>query len=66
MPPARRKTAKKSSSLAAMEARSVDAIPRGEGWHYEPKWDGFRCLQQPNLVMAGLDPATHPLRKSVS
>jgi ATP-dependent DNA ligase len=28
----------------AMEARSVDAIPRGEEWQYEPKWDGFRCL----------------------
>jgi ATP-dependent DNA ligase len=29
---------------AAMEARSVDAIPRGPEWQYEPKWDGFRCL----------------------
>jgi ATP-dependent DNA ligase len=28
----------------AMEARSVDAIPRGSEWQYEPKWDGFRCL----------------------
>jgi ATP-dependent DNA ligase len=27
-----------------MEARSVDAIPRGADWQYEPKWDGFRCL----------------------
>jgi ATP-dependent DNA ligase len=27
-----------------MEARSVDAIPRGREWQYEPKWDGFRCL----------------------
>ncbi|WP_018323421.1 ATP-dependent DNA ligase [Bradyrhizobium sp. WSM2793] len=27
-----------------MEARSVDQIPRGEEWQYEPKWDGFRCL----------------------
>jgi ATP-dependent DNA ligase len=27
-----------------MEARSVDAIPTGEQWQYEPKWDGFRCL----------------------
>src|SRR5437879_7620523 len=31
-------------SLATMEARSVDAIPRGAEWQYEPKWDGFRCL----------------------
>ena len=45
MPPARRNTASsKSSPLAAMEARSVDAIPRGSEWQYEPKWDGFRCL----------------------
>lgn len=27
-----------------MEAKSVDAIPEGEEWAYEPKWDGFRCL----------------------
>ena len=27
-----------------MEARSVEEIPAGEAWHYEPKWDGFRCL----------------------
>lgn len=27
-----------------MEARSVDAIPKGENWQYEPKWDGFRCI----------------------
>src|SRR3982075_729444 len=47
MPPSRRKTASNrsgSAPLAAMEARSVDAIPRGPEWQYEPKWDGFRCL----------------------
>lgn len=27
-----------------MEAKSVDEIPVGEEWQYEPKWDGFRCL----------------------
>src|SRR3979411_220741 len=27
-----------------MEARSVDEIPTGPDWQYEPKWDGFRCL----------------------
>jgi ATP-dependent DNA ligase len=27
-----------------MEARSVEQIPTGEGWQYEPKWDGFRCV----------------------
>jgi len=30
--------------LPPMEARSVDQIPAGDGWQYEPKWDGFRCL----------------------
>src|SRR5690349_675519 len=30
--------------LPPMETRSVDEIPTGDGWQYEPKWDGFRCL----------------------
>src|SRR5688572_29491535 len=30
--------------LVPMEARQVDALPKGEGWQFEPKWDGFRCL----------------------
>src|SRR5919201_642926 len=38
------KTRRRPAPLAAMEARSVDAIPKGAEWHYEPKWDGFRCL----------------------
>jgi ATP-dependent DNA ligase len=39
-----RKTKRASGTLQAMEARSVDALPRGAEWQYEPKWDGFRCL----------------------
>ncbi|MXO74921.1 ATP-dependent DNA ligase [Altererythrobacter aerius] len=31
-------------STPPMEARLVDHLPEGEGWQYEPKWDGFRCL----------------------
>jgi ATP-dependent DNA ligase len=27
-----------------MEARTVDEVPEGPHWQYEPKWDGFRCL----------------------
>jgi len=27
-----------------MEALSVGAIPVGDQWQYESKWDGFRCL----------------------
>jgi ATP-dependent DNA ligase len=29
---------------APMEAETLDTVPTGEGWAYEPKWDGFRCL----------------------
>jgi ATP-dependent DNA ligase len=30
--------------LPPMEAKSVDEIPIGDEWQYEPKWDGFRCI----------------------
>src|SRR5262252_8043898 len=30
--------------IPPMEARSVEEIPAGDRWQYEPKWDGFRCL----------------------
>ena len=30
--------------LPPMEAKSLDTIPFGENWQYEPKWDGFRCI----------------------
>jgi len=30
--------------LPPMEARSVDEIPIGDEWQYEPKWAGFRCI----------------------
>jgi ATP-dependent DNA ligase len=32
------------SPIPPMETRSVDEIPTGDEWQYEPKWDGFRCL----------------------
>src|SRR3954466_6292187 len=25
-------------------ARSAKELPEGEGWRYEPKWDGFRTI----------------------
>jgi ATP-dependent DNA ligase len=31
-------------ALAPMEAQTASTLPEGEGWQYEPKWDGFRCL----------------------
>jgi ATP-dependent DNA ligase len=27
-----------------MEAKSVEKLPAGDVWEYEPKWDGFRCV----------------------
>lgn len=36
--------ARAQTSAVSMEARQVDELPRGAGWQYEPKWDGFRCL----------------------
>jgi ATP-dependent DNA ligase len=27
-----------------MLAKLATSIPHGEGWWYEPKWDGFRCI----------------------
>jgi ATP-dependent DNA ligase len=30
--------------FAPMEAESVEELPSGEGWQFEPKWDGFRCI----------------------
>jgi len=30
--------------VAPMLAKLAREIPRGEGFRYEPKWDGFRCI----------------------
>ncbi|HTU35250.1 MAG TPA: ATP-dependent DNA ligase [Candidatus Acidoferrum sp.] len=32
------------NSYAPMEAQPAEDLPEGPDWHYEPKWDGFRCL----------------------
>jgi ATP-dependent DNA ligase len=32
------------TDYAPMEAKLVAGLPTGDGWQYEPKWDGFRCL----------------------
>lgn len=31
-------------SASPMEAKSQPGLPAGDGWWFEPKWDGFRCL----------------------
>ena len=30
--------------LSPMLAKASDHMPIGDGWLYEPKWDGFRCI----------------------
>ena len=30
--------------IAPMEALLAEELPEGEGWQFEPKWDGFRCI----------------------
>ena len=30
--------------IEPMLAKAVPDLPQGEGWLYEPKWDGFRAL----------------------
>src|SRR5207249_3251095 len=33
-----------SPPLAPMLSKAADALPGGDGWQFEPKWDGFRTL----------------------
>ena len=33
-----------SPPVEPMLAKRVDALPDGDGWIFEPKWDGFRAL----------------------
>ncbi|HVM19169.1 MAG TPA: ATP-dependent DNA ligase [Egibacteraceae bacterium] len=30
--------------LEPMLAKGAEALPEGDGWLFEPKWDGFRCI----------------------
>jgi ATP-dependent DNA ligase len=43
-PSPRAKPAEDDAAITPMEAKLVDALPEGDGWQFEPKWDGFRCL----------------------
>src|SRR5215208_3148597 len=36
--------AKSIQPIAPMEALLAAQLPHGDGWQFEPKWDGFRCL----------------------
>src|SRR6266508_2272703 len=33
-----------AAPLAPMLSRAAEGLPEGEGWQFEPKWDGFRTL----------------------
>src|SRR6185503_14628666 len=33
-----------SSPIEPMLSTAADALPEGDGWQFEPKWDGFRTL----------------------
>src|SRR5919201_4407222 len=46
-----------------MEALLVEALPDGEGWQYEPKWDGFRGVLENDLPQLRLHPAESRVRK---
>ena len=30
--------------VAPMLARASPSLPEGDGWSFEPKFDGFRCI----------------------
>ena len=36
----------KAKPIAPMEALLAAELPVGEGWQYEPKWDGFRAIAE--------------------
>src|SRR4051795_11801070 len=38
------RVARKATHGPTMEALLAAELPEGEGWQFEPKWDGFRCL----------------------
>jgi ATP-dependent DNA ligase len=40
--------ARTTATNAPMEALLAAELPDGDGWQYEPKWDGFRCLATRN------------------
>src|SRR5205085_9055873 len=39
---------KAAKPIAAVEALLAAELPDGDGWQFEPKWDGFRCLARRN------------------
>jgi ATP-dependent DNA ligase len=52
-----------SPPVEPMEALAVDALPIGDEWQYEPKWDGFRCLVFRNGADVYLQSKSKPLAR---
>jgi ATP-dependent DNA ligase len=40
--------------IAPMEALLAAELPEGDGWQYEPKWDGFRCIARRDAAEVSL------------
>src|SRR6202047_3321667 len=60
-----------SKKLPPMEAQPATELPAGPEWHYEPKWDGFRCLafrdnEKVELLSKSLKPLTRYFPELVS
>src|SRR5580692_5426743 len=61
-----------STTYRPMEAMPESELPVGPQWHYEPKWDGFRCLafrdgESVNLESKSQKPLTriHPAESRI-
>ena len=51
-------------TFAPMEADVAKAIPTGDEWEYEPKWDGFRCLSfRDELAVDIMSKSSQPLAR---
>ena len=46
--------AEPSAVPAPMEALLSAELPDGDGWQFEPKWDGFRCLARRQAAQISL------------
>ena len=33
-----------AAAAGNMLSKAADALPGGDGWQFEPKWDGFRTI----------------------
>jgi len=48
---------------APMEALLAAELPEGDGWQFEPKWDGFRCLARRDVEVTLTSKSGKPLAR---